>query len=208
MVHAEDRNDGALWTVNQIGVPLDERFAVHLMVQNRWNDDIDSYERTVIRPWLSFDWTERLNLAFGYDRHEFVNPNRYEDRAWQRIAYRHEIGHTTLRTHLWMEERFFQGPSTTAFRARFLIGADRPLSNDLRLVFRNEFLVDLHGTAQIRRAGLGEDQLFLGVNHSLARWVNLELGYLMVYLDRKGPDQFNQALFLGLSFKTPPIVSW
>ena len=208
-VQAEDRNDGALWTVNQIGVPLDERFAVHLMVQNRWSNDIESYERTVVRPWLSFDWTERVGLSLGYDRHEFVSPiHRHEDRAWQRIAYRHELGESTLLTHLWMEERFFQGSSTTAVRARFMVGATYPLSNELRLAVRNEFFVDLHGTSRVRRAGLGEDQLFLGINHPLHRWVNLELGYLMVYLDRKGPDQFNHALLMGLSFKTPKIGDW
>lgn len=206
---AEDRNDGALWAVNQLAVPLDERFAVHLMVQNRWVDNLDSYQRTVIRPWLSFDWTERLDLDLGYDRHEFVNPSHgHEDRAWQRIAYRHKLGESTLLTHFWMEERFFQGSSTVAFRGRFLIGVAHPLPADLGLIVRNEFLVDFHGTAIVRRAGLGEDQFYVGLNYPVARWVNLDMGYLMNYLDRKGPDQFNHALMIGLSFTTPAIADW
>ncbi len=206
---AEDRNDGALWTVSQIAVPLDERFAVHMMVQNRWFKNIDSYERTVLRPWISFDWTERIELALGYDRHEFENPvDRHEDRAWQRIAYRHPLRDATLLTHFWMEERFFQGSSTVAYRARLMFGATHPLPHDFGILIRNEFFVDLHGTSRVRRAGLGEDQLYAGINHPLGRWVNLDMGYLMIYLDRKGPDQFNHALLLGLSIKTPEIGSW
>jgi hypothetical protein len=34
------------------------------------------------------------------------------------------------------------------------------------------------------------------------------MGYLMIYLDQKGPDQFNHALLIGLSIKTPEIGSW
>jgi hypothetical protein len=208
-VQAEDRNDGALWTVNQIAVPLDERFAAHLMVQNRWVDNLDSYQRTVIRPWLSFDWTDQVELALGYDHHEFVEPRHaYEDRAWQRIAYRHKLGESTLLTHFWMEERFFQVSTTVAFRARFLIGVAHPLPADFGLVVRNEFFVDLHGTAIVRRAGLGEDQFYAGINHPLGRFVNLDMGYLMNYLDRNGPDPFNHALVIGLSFKTPEIGDW
>ena len=206
---AEDRNDGALWTVNQIAVPLGERFAVHMMVQNRWVENIDTYQRTVLRPWVSFDWTEHIELALGYDRHEFVNPvHAYEDRAWQRIAYRHPLGDATLLTHFWMEERFFEISTTVAYRARFMFGASHPLPYDFGVVVRNEFFVDLHGTSLIRRAGLGEDQLYAGINHPLGRWVKLDLGYLMNYLDRKGPDQFNHALLVGLSIKTPEIGDW
>lgn len=206
---AEDRNDGALWTVSQIGVPLSERFAVHMMVQNRWVEDIDTYQRTVLRPWLSFDWTDRVELAIGYDRHEFENPfNAYEDRAWQRIAYQHPLGDARLLTHLWMEQRIFQRTDSVANRARFMFGVSHPLPLDFGMVVRNEFFVDLHGTSIIRRAGLGEDQFYAGVNHSLGRWATLDVGYLMNYLDRRGPDQFNHALLIGLSLATPEIGDW
>ena len=61
---AEDRNEGAVWAVNQVAVPLTERFTFHTMVQNRWVNDVETYERTVVRPWLSFDWTENVELEW------------------------------------------------------------------------------------------------------------------------------------------------
>ena len=203
---AEDRNSGALWTISQIAVPVETSWALHLMVQNRWHEDIEHYERTVIRPWLSFDATDRVELAVGYDRHEFNHPtHRHEDRAWQRVAYRHPLGEATLLTHLWMEERFFEDSNATAVRSRFMLGAAHPLPGGFGAIIRNEFMVDLNGTSNIRRAGLGEDQLYLGFNRPIGRGVRLELGYQMIYLDRKGPDQFNHALMLGLSLTTPSI---
>ena len=52
---ATDDNDAGIWINNQIAMPLDQRVAAHLMVQNRWVKNVESYERTVVRPWLSFD---------------------------------------------------------------------------------------------------------------------------------------------------------
>lgn len=206
LAQAEDRNDAALWTVNQIAIPLDERLTAHLMVQNRWTRSLDSYERTVVRPWLSFDWNERITFALGYDAHEFENPvHALENRAWQRIAYHHDFGVPTLLTHFWLEERFFQGSSKVAWRGRFLVGASFELPANFGAVIRNEFFVDLNETSRIRRTGLGENQFWIGLNHPLGQWVKVELGYLMQFLDRKGPDQFNHGLTIGFALRTPSL---
>lgn len=203
---AEDRNDAALWLVNQVAVPLDERFAFHLMVQNRWVDDLDEYQRTVIRPWLSFDWTDHVELAVGYDAHNFEEPRSFlENRAWQRIAYHYDFGVPSLFTHFWLEERFFEDTSAVAVRGRFQIGGSLELPQDFGLVVRNEFFVDLNQPSPIRRVGLGEDHLFVGLSHPLGRWLRVEAGYLMQYLDRPGPDTFNHTFVLGFSATTPAL---
>jgi hypothetical protein len=203
-VAADDRNEGALWLVNQVGVPIDDRFAFHTMLQNRWVNDLDSYERTVVRPWISFDWTEHVELAIGYDRHEFKNTSD-ENRAWQRIAYQYDFGKPTLFTHFWLEERFFEGAERIAWRGRFQIGGSLELPYDLGLLVRNEFLVDLNETSRVRRSGLGEDQFYAGLYYPLASGLRFDVGYLMQYRDMKGPDLFDHTLFMGFSVTTPRL---
>ena len=206
IAEAESRHDGALWSVNQIAIPLDERLTGHLMVQNRWVQDIESYERTVVRPWLSFDWSERIAVSLGYDAHEFENPiDQLENRAWQRIAYRRDLGIPTLLTHFWLEERFFQGSNKIAWRGRFLVGASFELPANFGAVIRNEFFVNLNETSRVQKTGLGENQFWVGLNHPVGQWVKVELGYLMQFLDRKGPDQFNHGLTIGFALRTPSL---
>jgi hypothetical protein len=55
MAGAQDRSNGSLCLVNQVAVLIDERISLRLMVQNRWIEDFDTYQRTVVRPWLSYD---------------------------------------------------------------------------------------------------------------------------------------------------------
>lgn len=203
---AEDRNEGALWLVNQVAVPLDDRFALHAMVQNRWVNDLDNYERTVLRPWLSFDWNEHVELAAGYDRHASEYTPSDEHRAWQRISYQYDFGRPTVLTHFWLEERFFEGSSSVAWRGRFQIGGSLELVQDLGLLVRNEFLFDLNETSRIRQRGLGEDQLYAGLYYDLTPWLRFDIGYLMQYRDQNdSPDLFNHGLFTGFSARTPTL---
>ncbi|MBW2498737.1 MAG: DUF2490 domain-containing protein [Deltaproteobacteria bacterium] len=203
---ADDRNEGAIWLVNQAAVPLDDRFAFHAMLQNRWVNDVESYERTVVRPWISFGWTDQVELAVGYDRHEFNDAPNDENRAWQRIAYRYDFGAPALFTHFWLEERFFESSTTVAWRGRFQVGGSLELPHDFGLILRNEFLIDFNGTSRVRRAGLGENQLYAGFHYDITRWLRFDLGYLLQYRDQKDqPDLFDHTLSTGFSVRTPSL---
>jgi hypothetical protein len=81
----------------------------------------------------------------------------------------------------------------------------RPLPDDFRLRARNEFLVDLNETSQIRHAGLGENQLVATVDHPLGRWLRIEAGYMLQHLDGKGGDLYNHTFVFGFA-ATPPTL--
>lgn len=203
--NASDRNEGAIWLVNQVTVPLDERFSFHAMLQNRWVNDVESYERTVVRSWLGFDWTDEVNLAIGYDRHSFRDGTD-ENRPWQRITYAHDFGRPTLFTHFWLEQRFFEGTAKIAWRGRFQVGGSLELPHGFGLLLRNEIFVDLNETSRIRQRGLGENHLYAGVHYAIARGLRFDLGYLMQYRDQNdAPDLFDHTLFAGFSVRTPTL---
>jgi len=204
---ARDDNDAGIWIMNQIAVPLDERVAAHVMVQNRWVDNVDTYQRTVVRPWLSFDWTEQVELSLGYDAHFFENPvDTTENRAWQRITFKHDFGVPTVFTHFWLEERFFERSDEVAWRGRFQLGGSVELPMDFAFVLRNEWFVDLNKTPRIRRTGLGENHFALAINHPLGRWLRIETGYTLQYVDLPGTDAFNHFWVVGFSATTPALT--
>ena len=206
--HAID-HDAGIWVVNQAAVPLGEGFAFHVMLQNRWSDEVERYERTLVRPWISYSWPDRGHIAAGYDLHEFEEPDSWEHRAWQRFAIQHPLESVTLLAHFWMEERFFQNTNDVAFRARFSAGASVNLSDDYSVVVRNEIFIDLNGTSRIRNAGLGENQIVATLRRNLPGNLRFEVGYLQQYLDRRGnADIYKHFVTVGFSLRTPPVADW
>jgi len=206
--HADD-HDAGIWVVNQVKVPLGERLALHGMVQNRWSDEVESYERTLFRPWLSYSWKDKGHIAVGYDLHEFEQPDRWEQRAWQRFAVQHPLGHFKLLGHLWLEERFFQNTNDVAVRARFSAGAAVDIDSETSFVVRNEIMFDLNGTSRIRNAGLGENQIVATLSRKLPGNLVFEIGYLQQYLDRRGNrDLFNHFVTTGFRWRAPQIADW
>ena len=202
-------HDAGVWLVNQVEVPLGERLAIHAMHQSRWSDEIERYERTIVRPWISYRWPDRGHVAVGYDHHEFEGPDRWERRAWQRFAVQHPMDRLTLLGHVWIEERFFQGTDNVAVRARFNAGASVPVTPDLSVVLRDEIFFDLNGTTRIRNAGLGENHLVLALSRKLPGQLVFEIGYLQQYLDRRGnADVYNHFLMTGFSWRAPQIADW
>ena len=206
--HAVD-HDAGVWLVNQVEVPLGERLSVHGMLQNRWSDEIERYERTLVRPWVSYSWPGRGHVALGYDLHEFEQPDRWEQRAWQRVAMQHPLERFRLLAHVWLEERFFQNTNDVAVRARFNAGAAVDLGHNFSATVRNELFFDLNGTSRIRNAGLGENQFVLAVSRKLPGHLVFELGYLQQYLDRRGnADVFNHFIMTGFSWRAPQLADW
>lgn len=204
-----DDQDAGVWFVNQISLPLGERLALNAMLQNRWSDEVERYERTVVRPFVSYTWPERGHVALGYDLHEFEQPDRWEQRAWQRFGIERRIERATLLAHVWLEQRFFQNTNDVAVRARINAGTSIDLGRDFGLLLRNEIFFDLNGTSRIRNAGLGENQLVLALNRRLPGGLRFEIGYLQQHVDRRGGDDlFNHFVMTGFAWRSPRLADW
>lgn len=207
---AQDRQQGAFWMLTQVNAPLGRGLSANLMVQNRLVQDLAApgigiYQRTVVRPWVSWVLPHRIEIALGYDAHIFENPSKFtEHRAWQRIGISRDFGRIGAMTHFWLEERFFPSSSEVAWRGRFLIGGWLELPHEFAAVVRNEFFVNFNATNIIQRTNLGEDQFFAGVNRPIGKYMRVETGYLLQYLDSDaGGDIYNHTLMVGVALRTP-----
>ena len=203
-----DQDDAALWIVNQVSVPVSERWSVNLMTQARIIREIGTYERSVVRPWVAVKLPWNFEAAVGYDAHLFENPRSLlESRGWQRLGYEHDWGRFKTQVHFWQEERFIEGDDEVAWRSRFLVGATVPLPYSLTGVVRNEFFINLNKTDRIRDLGLGENQFFAGFRRRVTPWLRVDVGYLMQFLERPDRDVYNHGLLLGFSITTPSLSS-
>ncbi len=205
---AAAEQDAAAWLVNELVVPLGERLTFHTVVQNRWTDNVvHGYERTVVRPWLALALPHRLELALGYDLHEFEEPDgQVEHRAWQRIAWSHPVSRWAFLGHFWLEERFFEGAEDVALRGRFNLGVRRDLTADLDLTLRNEVFLGFNETSRQRRKGLVENQLVLELRKTLSERLRWNVAYLQQHNSGAGPDVTNHSLVTGFTWTAPDLA--
>lgn len=209
----DDVQAAAIWLVNEISMPLGERLSFHLMLQNRWTDDVvDAYERTVLRPWAAVALPHRTEIAVGYDLHEFapsVAADDREHRAWQRVAWAPKPwSRVSFPLHFWLEERFFDGAGDVAVRGRFNVGVHVDLAYEVDMLVRNEFFVNFNSTSRVPSVGFGENQFVVGFLRPLGRGVKLQLGYLQQYRETNGRDRFDHAAVAGFVWQTPRLADW
>ena len=203
-------NAAALWLVNEIVAPLGDRLSLHAMLQNRWTQDIGSYERTVVRPWVEVAWPDHFQLAAGYDLHAFESPvPRREHRSWQRVAVSHPVSRVKLLGHFWLEQRFFEGADDIALRGRFNAGGQIELTPGLSLLVRNEWMFNLNRTSRIDEVGLGENHFVVALFKDLPAGLRVQVGYLQQYLNQPGDvDLLNHTVTTGFIWRTPALASW
>ena len=76
-VSSAQDHDAGIGLINQFQVPLGERLSIHGMLQNRWTEDVDTYERTLVRPWISYALEDGGHVTADYHFHEFESPDRH-----------------------------------------------------------------------------------------------------------------------------------
>lgn len=178
-------------------LPGEPRAALGLDAQLRYQPD-GQLGAFVIRPKLSFDVNERLEISGGYRYSQSIRTgaDEIEHRVWQQAEY--DLfeawgGEFSARTRL--EQRYREGGSGTGWRVRQRIGFDFPLEGTgLTLTLSEEVTLGLNKTDWGNESGLQESRSRAGLEWEMAgaEW---DLGYLQ--RDRNG--QTNQHIVLGLA---------
>jgi hypothetical protein len=178
-------------------LPGEPRAALGLDTEMRYQPD-GQLAAFVIRPKLSFEVNERLEVSGGYRYSQAIRTgaDQIEHRLWQQAEYAlFEAwgGEFSARTRL--EQRYREGGSGTGWRVRQRIGLDYPLGGTaLTLTLSEEIMLGLNTTVWGSDSGLQESRSRAGLEWMMAgtEW---ELGYLQ--RDRDG--ETSDHIVIGVS---------
>jgi hypothetical protein len=144
----------------------------------------------IVRPALGYRFSKAVSVWAGYaviGLFDDLPENRAEEhRAWQQGLFSVPLGALTLQIRPRLEERFREGQSDVAFRARLFVRANVAFRPDLPVILATwtEPFFHLNDAAWGPRGGFDQNRLFLGLGIKGPASTRLEVGYLNVTVSR------------------------
>jgi hypothetical protein len=174
--------------------------------QARFNDDTSRLNQGVLRGALGWRVAPRTVLWAGYAWF----PTRPqggsafdEHRPWQQLTWRAAapLAGFGLSTRTRLEQRLVENADDTAWRFRQLVKLTWPLAADDRvyLALWDEVFANFNDTDWGAASGFDQNRAFVGLGARLSPLVRTELGYMNLYVDRRGRrNASNHVLLLTL----------
>jgi len=191
------KTDFQSWTQVTATINLDKQkeWFAYLEAQPRIGDDISRLERLLLRPALGYNLTDKIGLFLGYAwTPTFMNPSydgdfRNENRIWQQVLYKHELGGLQVQHRLRQEQRMIEDAGATSNRTRYLIRGSYGVASDgaFGLTGYNELFVTENGTSKGPVGGFDRDRFFFGPYFKSGPG-RYEVGYLGEYARQFGRD--------------------
>lgn len=194
--------DGQLWATGRINHPIGERFALSLLAQGRFDDEISESDLWLIRPAVAYRLWEAVWVSVGYDYVRFVD--RFdENRFWQEVALPLRFGPFVLGNRLRIEQRWIEGVGGLVARTRYRVRGAHPISSTRAyLVASNEVFLNLNDQGTGPRSGFEQNWLFGGLGLLLGSHARAEVGYLWRYFDGRRRNRNDHVLGINLFLDT------
>ena len=196
-VHADStvNQDFRLWAPIYLTVPLSTSFIGYMEVNPRFGDDVSQLDQLLLRPAIGYKLTDHVSLWQGYAWIGNYQPSfREENRLFQQLIYKQTFPFVKVFSRSRLEERFMEHTDGTALRARTMLRGDVPLLQipDWAFVVYDEIFVNLNTVGNGPESGFDQNRLFLGMNHQLTKYFNMDFGYQMQALNNSQSGLINQ----------------
>jgi hypothetical protein len=173
------------------------RWRWYFDVQNRDRNTGRDIDQFVLRPGVGFALSDRSSVWAGYAyTANFTSSGKvYENRTWQQFVWTTASASLAMSSRSRVEQRLFEGESTTAWRIRQQVRVTQSMQAHpaLSLIGWDEILYHLNTTSRSRR-GFDQNRAFGGVGFKLRRTVRLDLGYLNQFVHASPANRMNHAL--------------
>jgi len=186
------------WTNINAHVTLErsKTLRLYLEIQPRQGDDLQRLGTVQHQAALVISTRESLSLYAGYAwtpfflNAEYHRDYRDEQRLWQSVNYREEIGGIQWLLRLRQEQRMIMRTDGTSNRSRLMLKGSYPLHVDenFGLTWSDEVMYTLNATTDGPVRGYDRNRLFFGPYWSVDR-TRYEIGYLGEHQKRFGDDE-------------------
>jgi hypothetical protein len=156
-------------------------------------DDVQHYQRTVLRLLGGRALTPRLTAWFGFEETwPYAGRIPEETRIWQQVVYAQPSGAWTLTHRARLEERFIDGADKMMPRLRYSLRATRPFHERSAwgVIAAGEVFLQLRDASldqQPYPAGPDRDRLQAGLSRRLSRTTSVEPSYLLQFINAPQP---------------------
>ena len=143
----------------------------------------------IARPGLGWQLSNKLSLWAGYAWIPVVPDSGstvHENRFWQQLIVKHNVGNWSLQSRTRFEQRLSGAGDDIGFRVREFVRASWRANpkNTYGLALWNEVFVGLNEPDWGAPQGLDQNRFFAGPYHKVGDKMRLELGYLLLFVDR------------------------
>jgi hypothetical protein len=207
--------DFRLWSPVFMTVKLPPSFLAHMEVQPRFADlDEDGHiDQLILRPALGYQLTENLSIWQGYawvgnynQRHTPPqSPFFEESRIYQQVLYTRKFDSFKITSRTRLEERWIEHVDGTAVRFRTALRGMYPLpmAPEWALIAADEIFIHLNTVgARGPAAGFDQNRVFVGINRTFSKYVNMDIGYQNQLLNSRSipnlANQMNHVILLQL----------
>ena len=197
---AKVSHDFASWTGILFQGGFTTKYGYYLEIQDRLNKTLAGGNRFIIRPAFRYSVTTELSLWAGYGWLPAFSPFRGENRLWQQAFYQTRAGSWQLIGRVRIDERWLSNAGGAAFRGRVMFRSLLALDPEalISLCFWDEYFQNLNTVSNGPVSGFDQNRSFLGLNYLLTKDIQVESGYLNVFVNQSGtaPDIMNHILGL------------
>ena len=204
-------NDFGLWNGVRINLPITKKIDSRFYVSPRLLDNATDFNQLIVHALLGYKLRENLIFYQGYAWSTTYIPNfKREERPYQDLVYKSKFKKLSLENRFRFEERFLQDIEGISLRSRYRIKGSYPIDKKGRwnLVLFDEIFVNLNSHFAGPQAGIDQNRIFVGINRKLSENVDIEGGYQLQHLHKKGslPDALNHFILVNLNVNLPQIL--
>lgn len=195
-------SDFQLWSNITLTAPLiaGTHFRYWLETQERFGEEVSRLSQALVRPGVGYELMPGMSLWFGYawifTTAPFATPSNEENRIWQQLMWTKKYSHSKLILRTRLEERYLpNGPGFGRFRQLFKTELPLNSPQSFNLVASDEVFLHIFNQAN---HGFDQNRFFIGLSHAVTKNINLEVGYLNQFIQRRGIANF-QGNYLSLN---------
>lgn len=207
---AQAQNDGQqdlgswamLFTKNKIS----EKMSIHAEAQYRNYEFGSNFNQLLLRTALNYDISDKAMASFGYGYittdGTFEEPegeeNTTENRIYQQLVLRNNIGKLKFSHRYRLEQRFINRPITgndTEHRARYFLRLTYPLSKRFYLTAYDEVFINLQAPT------FGQNRLYGALGVNLNANMRFETGFLKNHIGNRNFERFQAAIFINTDLR-------
>ncbi len=198
---AATEHDGQLWIPFYLTASLTDRVLGYFEVNPRFGDNVSEINQLLIRPALGYQLTPHFSLWQGYAWVTNYQPSfRGEQRIFQQAIYSRPFHAFRLLSRTRLEERWIQDSRGTSLRAREMLRFMVPVAGSevWSFVVYDEIFVNLNSIENGPQSGFDQNRAFVGINRTINRHMNVDLGYQNVAVNTVEPGFVDKHLHVIL----------